>query len=266
MYPYSFSLLLLQVILAGDICGLLPHVRSDIARELGLDCSLPLRMLNYPAYANQDPRFTTTIRKSYRSNVQLMSVSSTLLHDGMVTFNSAFEKHNSPLPALQFVPVDGAMELRTKNGRSSYVNMAEVRAVVQQVQNFYSVGLKPEEVGVFSSAVRQLYVIKDELDKDKIALPMIGHVDDFIGEEVTALIISCVQSYPEWGKKSDEAIGFIGHPELSSFAISRARRFLTVVGNLKCLHREDLFWRFLLDAADREGHLDFEKVLKAGDS
>ncbi|GAU99399.1 hypothetical protein RvY_10409 [Ramazzottius varieornatus] len=209
----------------------------------------------------RDPRYVSVLRKDYRSSPQIMSTSSAVLYDSEMTFSGRYEADNSPLPPLQFLQVDGIVKLRVLGGVASYVNVIEMRMVVQQVQSFYAAGLKPQEVGVFSPAVRQLQLIRDELVKINVPVPVIGHVDEFLGGEVIALVISCVQSYSEWAKEPEDVVGFIGHPELSNFAISRARRFVSIVGNLKFPHREDLFWRLFLRDSTRKGYLSLDMTL-----
>ena len=141
-----------------------------------------------------------------------------------------------------FAAVDEG-EVRSTQTNGSFVNPAEVRAVVALVGAVLARGeLRAEQVGVitpYSAQAQQLQSALRKLPEAEAGKGAAGaaaarevevsSVDGFQGREKELIVFSAVRSNPE------RAMGFVSDARRLNVAITRARRGLVLVGDPETL-------------------------------
>lgn len=85
-------------------------------------------------------------------------------------------------------------------------------------------------------------------------------MDGFQGREVDVVLFSCVRATPVGGGGGRKTIGFLSDRRRMNVAITRAKRSLVILGNVKRL-ASDRTWRALVEHANSQG-----KLVPGGDS
>ncbi len=116
-------------------------------------------------------------------------------------------------------------------------NPREARWVVEQVQRLLEAGLAAGQIAVIAPYAAQVRLLKNRLQIPDLE---IDTVDGFQGREKEAVIISLVRSN-EQGE-----IGFLKDTRRTNVALTRARRWLRVIGDSATLAHHP-FYRDLLE-------------------
>lgn len=127
----------------------------------------------------------------------------------------------------------------------SWFNSDEAEAVHLFYKQLLSeCGVSPEDVGIISPYQEQVRVIRSNLESDGLALPKVGSVEEFQGQERMIIIISTVRS-----KRRTEdqqfGLGFVNHPKRINVALSRARSLVVIFGNPSVIS-EDAKWKMVV--------------------
>ncbi|CAM9822702.1 unnamed protein product, partial [Sphacelaria rigidula] len=117
-------------------------------------------------------------------------------------------------------------------------------------------------VGVISPYKAQVDRIKQDLsrrrlfneDGSAIGNVHVCTVDGFQGREVDVVLFSCVRATPAGGGGGRGTIGFLSDRRRMNVAITRAKRSLVILGNVKRL-ASDRTWRALVEHANSYGKL-----------
>ncbi|HEX7479205.1 MAG TPA: AAA domain-containing protein [Polyangiales bacterium] len=125
-------------------------------------------------------------------------------------------------------------------------NPGQAERVAAEVHRLLSRGLAPQQLAVITPYDAQARLLRESLRAEVEAGLEIGTVDGFQGREKEAILVDLVRS-----NESGE-VGFLRDARRMNVALTRAKRFLMVVGDSATLGHVDYYRRFM-DAADALG-------------
>ncbi len=233
-----------KLVLAGDHCQLPPTVISPEAAEQGLAVSLMERLVG--RFGSSIARLLTV---QHRMHVAIMGFSNDAFYEGKLEAHESVAGHRladlagvraEPLTEtpVQFIDTAGAghdEELEEETG--SRRNVGEANLAARTVRQLLEAGVSPQQIGVITPYRAQVRRLRDLL-ADVSALE-IDSVDGFQGREKEAIIVSLVRSNPEGD------IGFLGDTRRTNVALTRARRFLRVIGDSATLSNHPFYQQML---------------------
>ncbi|XP_015114635.1 probable RNA helicase armi [Diachasma alloeum] len=258
-----------QIILAGDPMQLGPVVNSRFASSFGLGESFLVRLLQQFPYQRDpegfargyDPRLVTKLVINYRSLPEILQLPNSLFYDSELEASlSAVDSEEAQLletlreelpertprkpPAIVFHGVNG--EDKQDPDSPSWYNPAEATQVYLYLLRLYGAGLTGEDVGVIAPYQKQVKRIRELLMELEVAVPKVGSVEEFQGQERKVVILSAVRSGGDFvGDDVKHALGFVASPRRLNVAITRARALLIIVGN-PVLLQGDPYWRSVI--------------------
>jgi superfamily I DNA and/or RNA helicase len=125
-------------------------------------------------------------------------------------------------------------------------NPGQAERVASEARRLLSRGLSPSDLAVITPYLAQARLLRERLAPELAQGLEIGTVDGFQGREKEAVIVDLVRS------NDDGELGFLTDVRRMNVAITRARRFLMVVGDSGTLARHPFYERFLAHV-EREG-------------
>ncbi|XP_076260441.1 putative helicase mov-10-B.1 isoform X1 [Rhynchophorus ferrugineus] len=263
-----------QLVLAGDPQQLGPTTQSDTCKSHGYEISLFERLYKMPIY--QHPHFMTMLKLNFRSNKDVIDIPNKLFYNNqlrpvskdaatdpicgvfvyrLIVNDNVGAKHRSPIEFCSVI----AKEQR--QGRSpSYYNNREILMVSKYVEKLTSFkfdnpifNVKPQEIGVVTPYIRQVYKIRENLKNLKKEWNDIdvGTTEAFQGREKRVIIISTVRAQEDlllYDRKYK--LGFVGEAKRFNVAVTRAKSKLIVVGNPMVLHTDSKFTALMEQARE----------------
>ena len=143
-------------------------------------------------------------------------------------------------------------------GGGSRSNAGEADVVVKHVWALINgCGLKPSDVGVLTPYNAQATLLRALLGAALPAGVIVSTVDGFQGQEVEALVISCVRS------NSDAVVGFLSDARRMNVAVTRARRHCAIICDSDTLG-SDAFLQGLIDHASTHGEVRMASIYRDG--
>ena len=249
-----------QLVLVGDHRQLPATVISLRAEKGGLGRSLFERLIE----AGITPMMLQT---QYRMHPVLKDFPSGRFYDGRLEDGvSAIER---PAPAgfiwpdwdapVAFIPIEGVEQLDSEGTSKS--NLDEAGRVATLVQELLAPGdLTCRDIGIitpYNGQVRVLSDIFENMGGRSVGEPYEGleikSVDGYQGREKEVIIFSAVRA----NEKGE--IGFLSDRRRLNVAITRAKRGLIVLGNMKTL-RHDHTWAAWLDWVQEKGLVAWHAV------
>ncbi len=219
-----------KVIMAGDPHQLPPTVVDSEAARMGLGSTFFERL------AARD-ELVTRLRLQHRMHRDLMAFPSAETYRGELV--AAPEVETARLEELDgvtpdelrpgpFILIDtagrGWDEKRTGDDPSTS-NPAQAERTAAEVRRLLSRGVSPASIAVITPYFAQVRLIRDILAGSLEQGLEVSTVDAFQGREKTAVVVDLVRSNP------DGEIGFLADIRRTNVAITRARRFLLVLGD-----------------------------------
>jgi len=243
-----------RAVLAGDPCQLSPTLLSSrAAAPGGLSTTLFERLAERDGSA-----IVRLLDTQYRMHEQLMRFPSQSMYQGQL--KAAPEVALRVLSELTGVIPDalrpgplvfldtagkGYSEQRSED-QPSTSNPGQAERVVIEVRRLLRRGVPATELAVITPYDAQLRVLRDHLRPELDAGLEIGTVDGFQGREKEAIVVDLVRS-------NDEGeLGFLKDVRRMNVALTRAKRFLLVVGDSATLAHHPYYAGFM-DAADAQG-------------
>ncbi|ELP85330.1 hypothetical protein EIN_085720 [Entamoeba invadens IP1] len=226
-----------KVVLIGDFNQLPPTVVTTKAKQGGLDLSMFERLI-------QNKVFTTLLNVQYRMHPAISSFPSKNfykgnLHDGVTEQQRSDPRLDHFFPVehwpVVFIHHEGK-ESVGENG-ASYYNVNEVGIVTAVIGELKNRGFQDRELGIISTYNSQIQLISENIEKQGNI--QTSSVDSFQGSEKEIIVLSCVRSNERLG------IGFVSDHRRMNVALTRARKGLVVVGNMRTLST-DQNWRKLI--------------------
>ncbi|XP_077294325.1 putative RNA helicase armitage [Arctopsyche grandis] len=255
-----------QIILAGDPMQLGPVVISDAAKKLGLNLSFLERLLacfpykkDYIGHGREnggyDPRLVTKLKYNYRSLPNIIQFSNKYFYDsGIVStlhmndkiksqinnLASVFDMDESKYPGIFFHGVRG----NTYRGYEdpSWFNPEEASMVMLYLCKLYKHKVASDDIGIVTPYTQQVKHIRALVNDMGIAVPKVGTVEEFQGQERKVIILSTVRSNEDCQQHDiEKLVGFIGHPKRMNVAFTRAQFLLIIIGNPHVLVLDSLW-------------------------
>jgi ATP-dependent RNA/DNA helicase IGHMBP2 len=252
--PWALSALLCadRVVLAGDPCQLPPTVVDVTAAQSGLATSLFERLA-----AQHGERLLRLLSVQYRMHSALMAFPSLSMYEGKLVAAPEASEHTllqlgvaddvlrpGPLVFLDTAG-KGYSEERSEDDPSTK-NPGQAERVALEVRRVLARGLAATDVGVITPYDAQVRVLRDLLRDACAAGLEVSSVDGFQGREKEAIIVDLVR-----GNERGE-LGFLRDTRRMNVALTRAKRFLLVVGDSATLAGDD-YYRAFMDSADAAG-------------
>ncbi len=243
-----------RAVLAGDHKQLPPTVLNKEAKDLSFTL--------FERFIKLYPQTSYILRIQYRMNDKIKEFPSREFYNGLLI--SAESVKNIKLSDLTgkiyenpvindtpvvFIDTKGEFPEEIKKGSKSKYNPKEAKLVKEIVQKLLSTGILPEHIGVITP-----YKDHEEYLKKTLQDIEIHTVDGFQGREKEVIIISLVRSNPE------EEIGFLDDTRRLNVAITRAKRKLIIIGDVKTLGKHEIYKK-LIDYIKENGEfVDYKKI------
>jgi ATP-dependent RNA/DNA helicase IGHMBP2 len=219
-----------RAVLAGDPHQLPPTVIDLEAGRAGLGATFFERLIEIAPAAGR------LLRIQHRMHADIMSFPSQSKYGGLLEPAPAVAGHRveglgaaaDPLRPGAFVFVDTAGKgWHDERGQddASVRNPGQAARVAAEVRRLAGRGVAPVDVAVIAPYRAQVLLLRDAL-ADLVAAGLeIATVDAFQGREREVVIVDLVRS------SDDAEIGFLSDTRRMNVALTRARRFLLVVGD-----------------------------------
>jgi ATP-dependent RNA/DNA helicase IGHMBP2 len=243
-----------RAVLAGDPCQLPPTVIDrDAARE-GLASTLFERL------AARAPEAVRMLEVQHRMHRAIMAFPSERMYSGRLIAAPVVAEHrledlgltSDPLrpSPLHFVDTAGkGWEEEREDHDPSTRNPNQAQRTAAEVRRLISRGLSPRHVAVMAPYGAQVRLLRELLAEERKAGLAIRSIDGFQGQEREAVVLDLVRSNP------DGEIGFLADTRRLNVALTRARRFLLVIGDSATVGRHAFYGAFLELVEAAEGYL-----------
>lgn len=221
-----------RIVLAGDHMQMSPEIFSNFARERKLHVSLLERLYDhYPA------NFPTKILlcENYRAHEAIIKFTSELFYDQKLIASGKQPRHEKFYP-LTFFTTRGE-DIQDKNSTAFY-NNAEVYEIVERCHELRrkwpaSWGkFNDTSIGIMTPYADQVFRIRSELRKKKLAGVSVERVLNVQGKQFRAVFLSTVRTRKTCSNKAEDIdYGFLSNSKLLNTAITRAQSLVSVVGD-----------------------------------
>ncbi|KAM7355345.1 putative RNA helicase armitage [Cochliomyia hominivorax] len=271
-----------QVILAGDPNQLQAIATNRYAGEKGLAISFLERILSrspylkdlmrYPKTSGFDPRLVTKLLYNYRSLPSILHIYNKLFYNSelkpMVNENESREakmiqqiydllpesEKRSKTHGIFFYGM--LSENMQEKDSPSWYNPCEARNVFLMTLELYRKGINPENIGIITPYSKQVKNLRTVFTNAGIAMPKIGSVEEFQGQERDIILISTVRSSQKYvANDIRHSLGFIQCAKRINVAISRARYLLYIFGNPHLLALDSCWRAFIKYCVDNDAYL-----------
>jgi ATP-dependent RNA/DNA helicase IGHMBP2 len=235
-----------RAVLAGDPCQLPPTVIDSAAASSGLARTL------FENLAAAEPDAVRLLVVQHRMHQEIMAFPSASKYGGRLVAAPEVAAHRledlgvlpDPLRPGPFHFVDtagkGWSDERGDDDPSTR-NPAQAARVAAEARRLLARGLPASDLAVIAPYDAQVRLLRDELPDVEV-----GTVDGFQGREKEAVIVDLVRS------NDRQELGFLADTRRMNVALTRARRFLLVVGDSATLGAHRYYAAFLA-AAERAG-------------
>ena len=259
-----------RFVLVGDPDQLPPIVKSKVARKLGADESLFLRL--------DSENNTVNLTKQYRMNRKIMHLANKLTYNDMLEVgnttieNATFSaprsenllKHGSWVQKVLSQNIsDSVVILNTgctsdlkvslecgKYSESGQVhsNIWEGAVILKLLRALIEMDVKPQNVGIIAPYRAHVSLLRSMVDKDI----EVNTVDQYQGRDKDIIIYSCTKSLINNGDINED-VEVLGDHRRLTVAITRAKHKLIVIADKHTLSRYSPF-RKLFDLVE-ERHI-----------
>ena len=241
-----------RVVFAGDPHQLPPTVIAPEATRGGLAVTFFESLMA----SDEGDRLRRLLTVQHRMNEALMAFPSESKYEGRL--EAAPEVANRRLEMLEGVQEDplrpGPLVFLDTAGKgwrderssddASTSNPSQARRVSREVRRLLSRGLPPRDIAVITPYRAQALALKALLED--IEGLEVDTIDSFQGREKEAVVLDLVRS------NDDSAVGFLSDTRRMNVALTRARRFLLVIGDSATLGAHP-YYALFLDGAEIEG-------------
>eukprot|EP00834_Sanchytrium_tribonematis_P007538 NODE_696_length_4665_cov_0.259965.p2 type:complete len:627 gc:universal NODE_696_length_4665_cov_0.259965:2556-4436(+) len=241
-----------RIYLVGDQLQLGPLVRSEMAKRQNFDRSMFERLYNDNLIK------TYLLTKQYRMHPEICRYISKAFYRGHLEIgenvknmpNSLFEIDE--FEHFMFIDVDGTSDINTD--LMSYFNYGEAAKVIEMTNRILSTGrVDLKDIVVITPYSGQKDLIVGLVKSTKNEKLRVETVDSMQGKESRIVLLSTVKS-------DSERLGFIKeNQKRQNVALSRAKEYLFIFGNLKAFENEDI-WRKMFNYLSREGNISFKEI------
>ncbi|XP_017071574.1 probable RNA helicase armi [Drosophila eugracilis] len=270
-----------QVILAGDPRQLQPVVINYFGKNNGFSISFLERLLEqspyrkdlqrYPSNSGYNPDVLTKLLYNYRALPSIMSIYNKLFYDDeLISVLSEKDSREIQLltklrcvfePEKDWPQAHGTFfygitgENRQDIDSPSWYNPHEVKEVFLMTIALYRANVTPEQIGILTPYVKQVKMLRNMFVGTDVAMPKIGTVEEFQGQERDITLISTVRS-TEAILKTDAlySLGFVLSHKRMNVAVSRARAMMIIFGNPRLLAVDECWRQLILYCANNNAY------------
>ena len=237
--------------LAGDPHQLPPTVLDVAAEREGLGRTFFDRLALDPSLEGAVPELVTLLEVQHRMHERLMRFPSEHTYRGRLRAHPSVAAHRledlegvraDPLRPGPLVFLDTAgkgWSERRDSDDPSTDNPQQAIRVAAEVRRLLGRGVRAADVAVITPYLAQVRALRERLEPELRLGLEIGSVDGFQGREKEAVIVDLVRS------NDDGEIGFLADVRRINVAITRARRFLMVVGDSATIGGSPYYAAFL---------------------
>ncbi|XP_028263043.1 helicase with zinc finger domain 2-like isoform X2 [Parambassis ranga] len=258
-----------KIVLIGDHKQLRPIVRNVQVKKLGMAMSLFERYIPHKNRA-------VMLNIQYRMHKDICEFPSNEFYEGQLQTgvqrpNSVLRVDDKVMPIVFGDVIGQTISLvvsTAKGNENSKANKEERDTVIAIAEKLVTIGkIKEESIAILSPYNAQVSEIKTELKKKKMNKITVTTITKSQGSEWRYILISTVCSLPhnEIESEPDRAwlskhLGFVGDPNQTNVAITRAKEGLCIIGNQALLRRSPT-WNHLLNHYTRNNAVaDAEKI------
>lgn len=237
-----------RAVLAGDPCQLPPTV-------IAAEAVATLATTFFERILRGAPGAAAVLVVQHRMHAELQAFPSASMYGGRLVAAPEVAGHRledlgvaaDPLRPGPLVYLDtvgkGWIEERADDDPSTS-NPGQAERVAAEVRRLLGRGLAPADAAVIAPYDAEVRLLRELLAAEVDAGLEIGTVDGFQGREKEAIVVDLVRS------NDAGDLGFLADRRRMNVALTRARRFLLVVGDSGTL-AGDAYYRAFLDAAER---------------
>jgi predicted DNA helicase len=241
-----------KAVLAGDHRQLPPTILNFDAEREGLSVTMFERLLDLYGEG-----LKSLLEVQYRMHRDIMEFPNREFYDGRIRAHGSVEAHTlsdlegysvpkkgpehteaalDPKVPLVLIDVGDQNAEETPRGSKSKRNRSEANVVKELITAFREAGLKDADMAVISPYDAQVDLLRSMIwGRDDRPELEIGTVDGFQGREKEAIILSLVRS------NRNGELGFLTDIRRLNVSITRAKRKLIVVGNLKTISSHTVY-------------------------
>jgi superfamily I DNA and/or RNA helicase len=268
-----------QIVMAGDPKQLGPVLQSAVAKSYGLHESLLERLSIRDMYMRNkrrfkgncgggyDPALVTLLKKNYRSNVNIIKVSSDLFYHSELEAMAQKDVTDKFL-GVHFLPnPDFPVVFHALKGKQcqeadspSWFNPVEGFQAVKYLQMLYElegVRVNPDDVGIISPYRKQVEKIRSLIETLGLERVKVGSVEEFQGREKEVIIVSTVRVASNEDGVGGQ-LGFMNCEKRFNVAVTRAKSLLVVVGDPDVLTQERCWEEFVNFCVENRAYKGYE--------
>jgi ATP-dependent RNA/DNA helicase IGHMBP2 len=235
-----------RAVLAGDPCQLPPTVLDRVAEREGLGTTFFERLAGREG---EDAVRLLTVQ--YRMHASIMAFPSESKYEGRLVADPSVAEHviedldfvePDPLRPAPLTFVDAAgkgWEEGHADDDPSTRNEGQGERTACEVRRLISRGVSATDIGVITPYYAQVRLLREHLTQEVADGLEIHSVDGFQGREKEAIVLDLVRS------NDRNELGFLGDTRRMNVALTRARRFLLVVGDSATLGNNTYYTRFM---------------------
>uniref|UniRef100_A0A8D0KWH1 Zinc finger NFX1-type containing 1 n=1 Tax=Strix occidentalis caurina TaxID=311401 RepID=A0A8D0KWH1_STROC len=237
-----------HLILIGDHQQLRPTANVyDLAKNFNLEVSLFERLVkvNFPF---------VRLKYQHRMRPEIAQLLSPHIYQELENHPSVLKYENikGVLSNLFFVEHDFP-EQEIQEGKS-HQNPHEAQFVVELCKYFLCQDYLPSQITILTTYTGQLFCLRKLMPAKTFAGVKVHVVDKYQGEENDIILLSLVRSNKE------ERTGFLQIPNRICVALSRAKKGLYCIGNMRMLGSVPL-WSKIIHTLREKGHIGRSLVL-----
>lgn len=240
-----------RVILAGDPYQLPPTIISQKAEHAGLGTTIFERL------REAKPEAAKMLEVQHRMNEEIMRFPGQQTYSGKLTAHPAVARHvlqdlgyqEDPVRFGPIVLIDtagkGWEEVRDEDDPSTS-NPEQASRTAAEVRRILSRGVPARDIAVITPYRTQVTVLRSLLEQERDAGLEISTVDGYQGREKEVVVVDLVRC------NDTGDLGFLTDTRRMNVALTRARRFLLIIGDSATIgtHR---YYAALLDSIQEHG-------------
>ncbi|NXM50736.1 ZNFX1 protein, partial [Gymnorhina tibicen] len=231
-----------HLILIGDHQQLQPSANVyDLAKNFNLEVSLFERLIKV------DFPFVC-LKYQHRMRPEIAQLISPHIYQKLENHPSVLEYENIKGVSTNVFFVEHEVPEQEIQEGKSHQNPHEAHFVVELCKYFLCQGYEPSQITILTTYSGQLFCLRKLMPVKIFEGVKVHVVDKYQGEENDIILLSLVRSNKE------ERPGFLQIPNRICVALSRARKGLYCIGNMRMLGKVPL-WNKIIQTLGKNGHI-----------
>ncbi|NWS36582.1 ZNFX1 protein, partial [Polioptila caerulea] len=231
-----------HLILIGDHQQLQPSANVyDLAKNFNLEVSLFERLIKV------DFPFVC-LKYQHRMRPEIAQLISPHIYQKLENHPSVLEYENIKGVSTNVFFVEHEVPEQEIQEGKSHQNPHEAHFVVELCKYFLCQGYEPSQITILTTYTGQLFCLQKLMPAKVFEGVKVHVVDKYQGEENDIVLLSLVRSNKE------ERPGFLQIPNRICVALSRAKKGLYCIGNMRMLGKVPL-WNKIIETLAKNGHI-----------